>query len=49
MSQELEIKNLSKNQKTLYLSFNVTTAITTDMIVTIQNRTAILLSWYPNF
>jgi hypothetical protein len=32
-----------------YLNFNVTIAITTHKMVTIQNRTAILLSWYPNF
>ena len=32
-----------------YLNFNVTTANTTDKIVTTQNRTAILLSWYPSF
>lgn len=28
-----------------YLSFSVTTAITIDIIATIQNRNAILLSW----
>lgn len=33
----------------LYLNFNVTTANTTVRIVTTQNLTAILLSWYPNF
>ena len=32
-----------------YLNFNVTTANTTDKMVTTQKRTAILLSWYPSF
>ncbi len=32
-----------------YLNFKVTTANTTVSIVITQNRTAILLSWYPNF
>jgi hypothetical protein len=32
-----------------YLNFNVTTASTIVKIVTTQNLTAILLSWYPNF
>ena len=32
-----------------YRNFNVTTANTTDKMVTTQNLTAILLSWYPSF
>jgi len=45
-------KDKSRIHKTLisnYLNFNVTTANTTDKMVTTQKRTAILLSWYPSF
>ena len=45
-------KDKSLNISTLisnYLNFNVTTANTTDKMVTTQKRTAILLSWYPSF
>ena len=44
-----ETKNNTHGSHIDYLNFNVTTANTTDKIVTTQNLTAILLSWYPSF
>jgi hypothetical protein len=43
------IETATQTPHICYLNFSVTTANTTDKIVTTQKRTAILLSWYPSF